>query len=241
MRKVLIADSSDSWRELVAGLLSPEYAVRSCGNGTQALALAEEFRPDVLVLDLMLTGTDGLTVIRQLSQWEEHPRFIVTGKYFSDYITGALEQCRVDSIMMKPCTAQCVAEHVAGVLALEEEPPSAPDPIDRITALLVQLGVPTSQQGFRLLRRGIELMMSDPNQQLTKGLYPTLAREFGTSAVNVEKSLRTAVTTAWTRRREEVWRAYFPQSPSGQIPRPRAGQFLSRLADAVAYDLRRRA
>ena len=194
------------------------------------------------ILDLLLAGIDGLTLIKRLREREQSPRFIVIGRYFSNYITTALERYQVDSLIMKPCTTQCVAEHVAGLLSQDTEAvPVCPDPFDYITALLVRLGAPTSQQGFRFLRRGVMLMMADPCQQLTKSLYPALAVEFGTSATNVEKSLRTTVTTAWTRRRDDVWRNYFPTTSSGQVPKPTAGQFLSRMADAAASATRARA
>lgn len=242
MRKILIADNSASWRDRLEQTLAREYEVHTCGDGDQALKLAERLRPDVLVLDLLLAGIDGLTLIKRLREWEDCPRFIVTGRYFSNYITTALERYQVDSLLMKPCTTQSVAEHVADVLSQDtEEIPVCPDPFDYITALLVRLGAPTSQQGFRFLRRGVMLMMADPGQQLTKVLYPALAAEFGTSAANVEKALRTTVTTAWTRRRDEVWRSYFPLAPSGQIPRPTTGQFLARMADATASMNRRQA
>ena len=242
MRKILIADASELWRERLEQTLGREYDVRSCGDGEQALTLAQRLRPDVLILDLMLAGIDGLTLIKRLREWEDCPRFIVVGRYFSNYITAALERYQADSLIMKPCTAQCVAEHVADVLSQNaQELPVCPDPYDYITALLVRLSAPTSQQGFRFLRRGVMLMMADPGQQLTKSLYPSLAAEFGTSPANVEKALRTTVTTAWTRRRDEVWRSYFPLAPSGQIPRPTVGQFLSRLADAAMSAQRHRA
>ena len=242
MRKILIADNSASWRDRLEQTLAREYEVHTCGDGDQALKLAERLRPDVLVLDLLLAGIDGLTLIKRLREWEDCPRFIVVGRYFSNYITTALERYQVDSLIMKPCTTQSVAEHVADVLSQSEEAvPVSPDPFDYITALLVRLGAPTSQQGFRFLRRGVMLMMADPSQQLTKVLYPALAAEFGTSAVNVEKALRTTVTTAWSRRREDIWRSYFPLTPGGQIPRPTVGQFLSRLADAAQSTQRRRA
>lgn len=234
MRKILIADASEVWRELLEQTLAREYEVRSCADGNQAMVLAEQFRPDVLVLDLLLAGIDGLTLIKRLREGTDCPRIIVVGRYFSNYITTALERYQVDSIIMKSCTTQCVAEHVADVLSQDTEPvPVCPEPFDYITGLLVRLGAPTSQQGFRFLRRGILLMMDDPSQQLTKSLYPALASEFGTSSANVEKALRTTVTTAWSRRRDDIWRNYFPTTPTGLIPRPTTGQFLSRLADAV--------
>jgi two-component system response regulator (stage 0 sporulation protein A) len=242
MYKVFIADTSEDWREQLERKLGAEYQIRASGDGHQVLRMLSDFQPDVLVLDLMLQGTDGLSVLKVLHDGGCLPRIIVTGRYFSNFVTGALERYQVDELIMKPCTTQSVADHIAEVLSQDrEEVPVCPDPFDYVTALLVRMGAPTSQQGFRFLRRGVMLMMADPCQQLTKSLYPALAAEFGTSATNVEKSLRTTVTTAWTRRRDDVWRNYFPTTSSGQVPKPTTGQFLSRMADAAASATRARA
>lgn len=242
MHKVLIADASEDWREQLERMLGEEYQVRASADGHQVLQMLTAFRPDVLVLDLMLQGTDGLSVIRALHDSGSLPRIIVTGRYFSNFVTGALERYQVDSVMLKPCSVRSVAERVGELLAEETEAmPVCQDPYDYITGLLVSLSAPTSQQGFRLLRRGIQSLMDNPNQQLTKHLYQDLAREFSTSATNVEKALRTTVTAAWNRRRDDVWRLYFPPAPSGQIPKPTAGQFLIRLSDVVRSALRKQA
>lgn len=242
MRKVLIVDVSEHWRDVMERELGKLHQVCSCGDGIHALALAERFRPDVVIMDLMLPGVDGLNVLKKLREQSERMKIIVTGKYFSNFVNMALERYQVDSAMLKPCTAQSVTERVAELMEMDSpDAPVCQDPFDCITALLVRLGAPTSQQGFRYLRRGILLLMEEPNQQLTKSLYPAIAAEFETSPANVEKALRTTVTTAWKKRREEVWRNYFTQAPSGQIPRPTAGQFLNRLADAVQSTVRRQA
>lgn len=242
MHKVLVADASEQWRELLEKTLGQNFHVCTCVDGLQALELAERFRPDVLVLDLMLSGTDGLSVVRSLQAQSDCPRIIVTGRYFSNFVTTALERYQVDSIMLKPCTAQSVAERVTELLTGEETAATVyQDPYDYITTLLVRLGARTSQQGFRYLRRGILLLLDEPGQQLTKKLYPTIAAEFGTSANNVEKALRTTVTNAWANRRDEIWRVYFPVAPGGQIPKPTAGQFLIRMSDAVRCAVRKQA
>ena len=242
MRKVLIADASEHWRELLETALGRDYQIRSCCNGPQTLELAEQFRPDVLVMDLMLSGMDGLSVLRSLQERGLSPRIIITGRYFSNFVTMALERYQVDSIILKPCSTQSIAERVEEMLALDApQLPVCQTPYDYITALLVRLGAPTSQQGFRFLRQGILLLMEDPRQQLTKSLYPAIAAEFSTSPGNVEKALRTTVTTAWSNRRDEIWRTYFPLAPSGQIPKPTAGQFMLRLTDAVLSVSRKQA
>ena len=242
MRKILIADASEQWRELLERAMGAEFHVRTSPDGPRTLQLAAEFEPDVLVMDLMLAGTDGLGVLKVLEGSPTRPRVIVTGRYFSNFITNALERYQVDDLILKPCTVQSITERVAEVLAqVEGEPVRLTDPEDHITALLVRLGAPTSQQGFRFLRTGILLMMEDPGQQLTKSLYPAIAEVYGTSPANVEKGLRTTVTTAWQKRRDNVWRAYFPTAPGGQIPKPTAGQFLRRLTDEVLSVSRKRA
>ena len=242
MHKVLIADASEDWREQLERVLREDYQVHASADGYQVLQLLEEIRPDVLVLDLMLQGTDGLSVVKALHDSGSFPRIIVTGRYFSNFVTGALERYQVDSIMLKPCSLHAVAQRVGELL--EERTDAEPvcqDPFDYITGLLVSLNAPTSQQGFRLLRRGIQRLMDEPNQQLTKHLYRDLAKEFSTSPGNVEKALRTTVTAAWSRRRDEIWRIYFPPAPTGQIPKPTAGQFLIRLSDAVRSAMRKQA
>ena len=242
MRKILIADSSEQWRELLERALGGQYHVRTSPDGPGTLLLAAQFEPDVLVMDLMLAGTDGLGVLKALDGSPTRPRVIVTGRYFSDFITAALERYQVDDLILKPCAVRSITERVEEVLAqVELAPVRLPDPEDHITGLLVNLGAPTSQQGFRFLRTGILLLMEDPGQQLTKTLYPAIGEVYGTSGANVEKGLRTTVNTAWHKRRDDVWRAFFPPAPGGQIPKPTAGQFLRRLTDEVLSVSRKRA
>lgn len=242
MQRILIADAAGDWRELLEHALSQQYLLRTCSDGRQAEELLERFRPDVLILDLMLSGADGLSVLRFMEGCTQRPRIIVTGRYFSEFTNKALDHYQVDSVMMKPCTVQSVLDRVEELL--EQELllfPLGLNPYDDITALLVRLGIRTSQQGFRFLRRGILMLMEDPTQQLTKVLYPAIAVEFKTTKENVEKALRTSVTHGWRNRRDDVWRYYFPPAPNGQIPKPTAGQFLRRLTDVVASVNRKQA
>lgn len=242
MHKVLVVDASEQWRQALENVLGQTALVCTCADGILALEMTAQLQPDVLVLDLMLPGTDGLNVVRSLREGPDRPRIIVTGRYFSNFVTMALERYQVDSIMLKPCTAQSIAERVSELLDEEEEPLTfQQSPYDYITTLLVRLGARTSQRGFRYLRRGILLLMEDPEQQLTKQLYPAIAAEFQTSSNNVEKAMRTTVTNAWSNRRDEVWRLYFPLAPGGQIPKPTTGQFLTRMADAVRCAVRKQA
>jgi two-component system, OmpR family, alkaline phosphatase synthesis response regulator PhoP len=64
---VLIVEDEEDIRELVSyHLLKEGYQVASVASGEEALAVAEQQLPDLIVLDVMLPGIDGLTVCQRL-------------------------------------------------------------------------------------------------------------------------------------------------------------------------------
>ena len=232
VRKVLIVDPSEDWRNALSLELEQSFRVHGCEDGLQAMACIEEIRPDVLIVDLILSGIDGLSLVRKLHDRLGATRIIVTGCYFSSFAVSALERYQVEAILLKPCSPEVIRELITDMLDGDKVPVEQSS-YDCITSLLVRLGARTSQQGFRFLRYGITLLMEDPFQQLTKRLYPAIAAEFGTTPINVEKAMRTTVTGAWTRRQDQVWRDYFAVSANGQIPKPTTGQFMIRMTDVV--------
>lgn len=65
MRRVLVVDDERDIRDLLAAALAEEgYAVRVACDGAQALDVAHEARPDVVLLDLMMPGMDGWAFLR---------------------------------------------------------------------------------------------------------------------------------------------------------------------------------
>jgi putative two-component system response regulator len=70
--KVLIVDDHPSSRMTAVALLSVEgYQVLEADNGSKALALVSEQKPDVILLDVMMPGMDGFAVCQQLKQDEQ--------------------------------------------------------------------------------------------------------------------------------------------------------------------------
>lgn len=72
MPRALVVDDDDSIREITQLALEvvAGWEVVSAGSGQEALGLAAEHRPDVIVLDLMMPGMDGLTTFRHLQEQE---------------------------------------------------------------------------------------------------------------------------------------------------------------------------
>ena len=64
--RLLVVDDEPNIRELLsASLRYAGFEVATAADGQQALTLAESFRPDLLVLDVMMPGLDGFGVVRR--------------------------------------------------------------------------------------------------------------------------------------------------------------------------------
>ena len=229
--KLLIADECDEFRQTLADTLGKSYLLKSCRSGSQALELLQSYRPDILVMDIMLSGLDGLTLLQQASEIGIRPTVLVIASHFSPYVQSALERLGVEYLMRKPCSLQAVVSRVADLAA--DTAPQAPvyqDPEDQIAAILLRLGMRPHLDGFRFLVTAIPLFSHDTNQAITKELYVTVAECHGKNARQVERSIRSAIDGAWKARTEQVWAAYFTPCADGQIPRPSNGFFMGRLA-----------
>ena len=69
LKKIVMADASEEFRRMLADMMENEpdlSVVGQTGNGEELLELIARHRPDVVVMDLMLTGMDGLEVLEQL-------------------------------------------------------------------------------------------------------------------------------------------------------------------------------
>ncbi|HET9017543.1 MAG TPA: response regulator transcription factor [Thermomicrobiaceae bacterium] len=78
---VLVVDDEQPIVDLVSRYLTADgFRVRGANDGTRALELARRERPDVVVLDLMLPGIDGLEVCRRLRQFSDAHVIMLTAR-----------------------------------------------------------------------------------------------------------------------------------------------------------------
>ena len=234
MRKLLIADKSDEFRLAIAEILRGDYLVKACRDGKETLQMVHSFQPDALILDLMMPGMDGISLLQEMAKTELRPVILATTRFCNDFILERVSRLGVGYVMLKPCDAAAVAARLADLTGQTEVPAvTLPDSRTDATNMLLELNVPTKLKGYPCLREALLLKMKDPDQSVTKELYPAVARICGGNALQVEKAIRSAIHTAWSRRDEQQWRRYFPPGPGGTIPRPTNAAFISRLADRL--------
>lgn len=234
MLKLLIADGTEAFRLALAENLKDRYVVRVCQEGHEALAVMASFRPDLMVVDLLLPGLDGITVLQRAAAAGQEPVALATTGYFNDYISDAISRLNVGYVMMKPCDVQAAAAHLLDLTERMKEPhPAQPDNRTVISNLLLSLGFAANLRGYTYLRDAILEEIRNPGHQMTKTLYPDVGKPYGASWNQVERAIRKAIENAWIKRNDAVWRQYFQVDASGGVPKPSNGVFICTLADHI--------
>jgi two-component system OmpR family response regulator len=116
-RRVLVVDDDDSIRDLATTALSfVGFEVQDAATGFDALAAATSFRPDLIVLDVMMPGLDGYEVCRRLrADGDTTPVVFLTAR---DTPTDVLEgfATGADDYLAKPFNLQVLIARVDAVL-----------------------------------------------------------------------------------------------------------------------------
>jgi len=115
-KRVLVVDDDAKTVELVKLYLNRDgYRVLTAYDGTEALRLARESHPDLIVLDLMLPGVDGLEICHTLRDESDVPIIMLTAKTTDqDKLTGL--DLGADDYVTKPFSPRELAARVRTVL-----------------------------------------------------------------------------------------------------------------------------
>lgn len=237
-KKLLIAEGTEDFRAALTDSLRGAFHLRECGDGNLAMEMLRRFQPDILVLDLMLPGLDGISLLQMAAAASIRPMVLATTRFVSDYVLEAIDRLGIEYLMVKPCDVRATVARIGDLSrrVCEPRPASKPEPATYVTNLLLTLGIPTKLKGYSYLREAVVQMAKDPTQSITKELYPAVAQVCGGNASHVERSMRNAIQAAWTRADKRVWSMYFAPDSTGTIPRPTNAAFISRLADCLKLD-----
>jgi DNA-binding response OmpR family regulator len=114
--RILIVEDEAALSDLVRSHLEKEgHAVEQAFDGRQALAAADRARPDLVILDWMLPGLDGLAVCRELRRKHLMPILMLTARgEVADRVTGL--QVGADDYLGKPFSIVELSARVASLL-----------------------------------------------------------------------------------------------------------------------------
>ena len=232
--KILLADSSEEFRLLLRRTLEETgefQIVGDTGNGDEAWELIQKTKPDIVVMDMILPGLDGMSLLQRIAK---SVRCIVLSAFCSQNLVQEVMRMGAWYFIPKPAHMDSLldrirqAAHDSTVLSL---PPLEAE----VTAILHEVGIPAHIKGYQYVREAIILTVQNVEyiSAVTKVLYPEVAKRFHTTASRVERSIRHAIEIAWTRGNLEALQSYFGSTVNSARGKPTNSEFIAMIADRI--------
>jgi DNA-binding response OmpR family regulator len=178
---VLLVDDSPSITQFLSSYLETRgYAVLTAANGTQALQLVPRQRPDVILLDVMMPGLDGLTVCRRLkadAELRSIPVILVTAQADEEDVVRGLD-AGADDYVTKPVNLKVLGARLRSALRAKK----SQDTIAEINRVL-------QEELAHRKRVELELMQAHKLEALGR-LAAGVAHEINTPAQYVGDNIR---------------------------------------------------
>ena len=121
--KVLIVDDDPTVRESLRGLLEQRglTPVWAASDGHEAVSLASSLEPDVIVMDRMMPGMDGVEATRRIKQTHPDTQVILLSAQLDDEVQREGEGMGVYCYLAKGCSDNLIADMVTRAINLKNE------------------------------------------------------------------------------------------------------------------------
>lgn len=246
---VLIADSAEDFCTGLAQALQRADGFQVVGtacDGEQAIRLISDRKPDVLVLDLMLSKQDGISVLRATANMERRPVTLATSAFLTEYVSSTAASLGVRYLMLKPCDMTALVERLEEIRGGETLRYPAKRQMDKtsiesmVTSIIHEIGVPAHIKGYQYLREAIIIAVNDMDviNAITKVLYPQVAKTFQTTPSRVERAIRHAIEVAWDRGDLDTLQRFFGYTVSNTKGKPTNSEFIALIADKLQLQLK---
>ena len=240
--KILLADASDDARGLLQTALERSgrfEVVASTGDGTQVVELVRMHKPDVIVMDLILPGLDGLSILRKLKE-EDHPEVLVTSNFVRQEMVAEAGNLGAAMFISKPYSEDAMIEHLLRIAEKRSEQFHAPGLEEMVTAIIHEVGVPAHIKGYQYVREAIMITVEDMEviNSVTKVLYPEVAKRYHTTPSRVERAIRHAIEVAWDRGDIETLQRFFGYTVSNIKGKPTNSEFVAMISDRIRLRLK---
>ncbi len=171
---ILVVDDEPAVRQSIQrALILEEYSVRMASDGLEALTAISSEQPDVVILDVLMPGIDGLEVARRLRRaGNDVPILMLTAREAIDDRVAGLD-AGADDYLVKPFA---LAELLARVRALHRRNVSSDDQVLRFADLTLDPNTLEVHRGTRPLELTrteyllLELFLRHPRQVLTRSV-----------------------------------------------------------------------
>lgn len=246
-RKIFIFDDNvELVNQLVLSFSGQENlaVVGTATNGKEGLEkLSKLNHLDVLIVDLIMPYMDGYEVLREINQnRDKYPviDFIIAQSgLINDFTSDILKSLGVNDFLLKPYQMDSMINHVNSLkltnrirqdFTLEKS----------ISDLLHEVGIPAHIKGYSYLRTAITFSYHNSEYigQITKVLYPEIAKKYKTTGSRVERAIRHAIEVAWNRGNIDTIDEIFGYTISSSKAKPTNSEFIAMISDHLSVNAR---
>ena len=206
--------------------------VGETGDGEEAWALIQQTRPDVVVMDVILPGLDGISLLQRMPKTV---KTIVLSAFCSQNMVQEVMQLGAWYFIPKPAHVESLLERIREAVVPEETTVVRPSLEAEVTAIIHEVGIPAHIKGYQYVREAIILTVQDMEMinAVTKMLYPEVARRFHTTPSRVERAIRHAIEVAWDRGDLETLQSYFGYTVNSAKGKPTNSEFIAMISDRI--------
>ena len=246
---VFIADGTEEFCTGLSSALAHAggfQVVGTANDGETALRRILDLKPQALVLDLMLSKRDGISILQALANQEQRPATLVTSNFVTEYVASAAANLGARYLMLKPCDMTALVDRLEEIRQSQRQ---ANIPLRRndkagieamVTSIIHEIGVPAHIKGYQYLREAIIIAVNDMDviNAITKVLYPQVAKTFQTTPSRVERAIRHAIEVAWDRGDLDTLQRFFGYTVSNTKGKPTNSEFIALIADKLSLQLK---
>jgi two-component system, response regulator, stage 0 sporulation protein A len=248
--RTILADHNRDYLRLVADYLNEtgQFLIEDFAfDGRQAYELTSCYKPDLLVLDLLMPVLDSFAVLEELitNGYHEDTKVVMTSAVTLDFVLNKAECYHVDYVFIKPFEKEVFKRRLIELMAHDSADNRVfgrpqPRASDIVTQHIKTVGITANIKGYHYLRDAILLVHQDFDlmSRLTSGLYVSVASKYNSTPQRVERAMRHAIETAWNRGNIKVLEDFFGYTILDTKGKPTNGEFIAMLADKLNTELK---
>ena len=251
-RTILVVDDNQSKTEVMRNHFKSRFQiVYSSQNGTNAMAMIEKYKPQIIITDIVLSDFDGFALMDRIRHIIGYrPLIIVATSMSNEVFVEKSMSMGASYFVAKPYNENQLCQRIEELIAPKSykdfEKYSQVKDIrsykgldEKITNIFISLGIPAHIKGFHFLRDAVKMSIEKPEiiNSITKQLYPQIAQKNSTTASKVERAIRHAIEVAWSRGRIDNINSLFGVKVYQDNEKPTNGEFIALLADKMLLDI----
>jgi len=209
-------------------------------NGIEAVEMIKLLQPDIVLLDIIIPGIDGICVLERVVTRGLCPRasFIVVTTVGQDSVIKKTAKLGVEYYMLKPFMIDVLVNRIRQVYIESKRGKqsiltngkmwywqsknllcSKNNTNVLIAETIRKMGMLSNITGYHYLLEAISMIIDKPfiKNCITKLLYPAIADKFSTTSKKVERSIRNAINITWNKDNTELRKMYKEKPTNSEL------------------------